>query len=323
MHVPDHMLTDPTSVATGAVACATLAYAAYRSRADLDRRTVALTAATGALVFALQMVSYPVAAGTSGHLMGGALAAALVGPWLGMISVTLVLVVQAVLFADGGLTALGTNTLLMAVVGTGAGWLVTRAVQRRRAGSAAEAWSAPLAGGVGALVSVPVSALAFVGLFLAGGATPVPGAELATGMLGVHALIGLGEGLVTALVVAVVVAVAPGTARIDARVGARTDAQPVVGAVSASPHRRAVGALWAGAVLSAVGLSSFAATAPDGLEATAESLGFLDPAGMHAFAGSPLADYGASSGVFVGLAGALGVLVVAALTSGLLTVRKH
>ena len=314
MHVPDHMLSDPTSVATGAVACATLAYAAYRSRSDLTTRTVALTAATGALVFALQMVNYPVASGTSGHLMGGALAAALLGPWLGMISVTLVLVVQAVLFADGGLTALGTNTLLMAVVGTAVGWLVARAVQRVRAGSSPDARSAALAAGAGALVSVPASALAFVGLFLAGGSAAVPAAELTAGMVGVHALIGLGEGLVTALVVAVVVAVAPGVARLDAR--------PVTSAGTLSAHRRAVGAISAGAALSAVGLSSFAASAPDGLEATAESLGFLDTAGLHALAGSPLADYGASAGIFVGLAGALGVLAVAVLSGALLAVRN-
>lgn len=159
MHVPDHMLNDPTSAATGAVACAAIAYAAYRSREDLTRQRIALTAATGAVVFALQMVNYPVAAGTSGHLMGGVLAAALVGPWLGMLAVTLVLLVQATLFADGGLTALGTNTLLMAVTGVAVGWAVTQAVQHLRgAGSRDGAATAGASADRSASLSAPLSA---------------------------------------------------------------------------------------------------------------------------------------------------------------------
>src|SRR5690606_24926465 len=83
MHVPDHFLNDPTSATTAVVSLAAVGYAAYRAREDLTPRRIALTAATTGFVFAVQMLNYPVAAGTSGHLMGGALAAALVGPWLG------------------------------------------------------------------------------------------------------------------------------------------------------------------------------------------------------------------------------------------------
>lgn len=317
MHVPDHMIDDPTSAATATVACATLAYAAYRSRSEITRRTIAMTAATGAVVFALQMVNYPVSAGTSGHLMGGVLAAALIGPWLGMISVTLVLVVQATLFADGGLTALGTNTLLMVVLGTAAGWAVTRGVQRVRDGRLADSRYAPLAGGLGALVSVPASAVGFVALFAVGGAVAVPFGELTVSMLSVHALIGLGEGLITALVVAVVLAVAPGVAHIDTRretVGATLEASV--------PVRRALVVLSAIAAGSAVVLSSFAAASPDGLEATAGDLGFLDAAGTHALANLPFADYGEVSGSPVGVAGLLGIVVVAALAAGLLAALR-
>lgn len=334
MHVPDHMLNDPTSAATGAAACAAIAYAAYRSREDLTRQRIALTAATGAVVFALQMVNYPVAAGTSGHLMGGVLAAALVGPWLGMLAVTLVLVVQATLFADGGLTALGTNTLLMAVTGIAVGWAVTQAVQRLRGAGSRDgaattatsvarsaAFSAPhsaprstphsaaLAAGLGALASVPASAAVFVALFAAGGAESVPLGELTASMLSVHALIGLGEAVITAGVVAVVLAAAPGAAHIDTR-PARSWIQ--------APARRAVLALSAIAAVTAVGLSSFAASSPDGLEATAEQLGFLDVASEHALAGLPFADYGAASGSPVALAGLLGIVVVAGLAAAML-----
>ncbi|NMF28184.1 cobalt/nickel transport system permease protein [Cellulosimicrobium aquatile] len=308
MHVPDHFLDDPTSATTAVVSLAAVGYAAYRAREDLTPRRVALTAATTGFVFAVQMLNYPVAAGTSGHLMGGALAAALVGPWLGVLSVTAVLLVQALVFADGGLTALGTNVLLMAVVGTLVGWAVTRGVLRATRGRGAAA-----AAGAGALVSVPVSAAVFAGLFAVGGTVPVPVGELVGQMLGVHLLVGLGEALITAGVVGLVLAVAPGVAAVeDRRAPALAPSAPLAAV------RRAVLALGTGALLAAVVVSSFAAATPDGLEATAESVGFADAARDHAFAGAPLADYGEVGGIFVGVAGLVGVALVVALTVGVL-----
>lgn len=325
MHVPDHFLNDPTSATTAVVSLAAVGYAAYRARADLTPGRVALTAATTGLVFAVQMLNYPVAAGTSGHLMGGALAAALVGPWLGMLSVTLVLLVQALVFADGGLSALGTNVLLMAVVGTLVGWAVTRGVLRLSRGR----WS-PAAAGAGALASVPVSAAVFAGLFAVGGTVPVPLGELVGQMLSVHVLVGLGEALITAGVVGLVLAVAPGVAAIEpaaraARgdvVGSTSPALSPSSVVTAAPAggvRRTVAALGGGALLAAVVLSSFAAATPDGLEATAEAVGFAGAARDHAFAGLPLADYGEAGGIFVGVAGLVGVVLVVAVTAALLT----
>ena len=308
MHVPDHFLDDPTSATTAVVSLAAVGYAAYRAREDLTPRRVALTAATTGFVFAVQMLNYPVAAGTSGHLMGGALAAALVGPWLGVLSVTAVLLVQALVFADGGLTALGTNVLLMAVVGTLVGWAVTRGVLRATRGRGAAA-----AAGAGALVSVPVSAAVFAGLFAVGGTVPVPVGELVGQMLGVHLLVGLGEALITAGVVGLVLAVAPGAAAVAGRRAPALAPSAPLAAV-----RRAVLALGTGALLAAVVVSSFAAATPDGLEATAESVGFADAARDHAFAGAPLADYGEVGGIFVGVAGLVGVVLVVALTVGVL-----
>ncbi|MFE9232860.1 energy-coupling factor ABC transporter permease [Cellulosimicrobium funkei] len=308
MHVPDHFLDDPTSATTAVVSLAAVGYAAYRAREDLTPRRVALTAATTGFVFAVQMLNYPVAAGTSGHLMGGALAAALVGPWLGVLSVTAVLLVQALVFADGGLTALGTNVLLMAVVGTLVGWAVTRGVLRATRGRGAAA-----AAGAGALVSVPVSAAVFASLFAVGGTVPVPVGELVGQMLGVHLLVGLGEALITAGVVGLVLAVAPGVAAVEARRAPALAPSAPVAAV-----RRAVLALGTGALLAAVVVSSFAAATPDGLEATAESVGFADAARDHAFAGAPLADYGEVGGIFVGVAGLVGLALVVALTVGVL-----
>jgi len=318
MHVPDHFLDDPTSATTAVVSLAAVGYAAYRARADLTPGRVALTAATTGFVFAAQMLNYPVAAGTSGHLMGGALAAALVGPWLGMLSVTLVLIVQALVFADGGLGALGTNVLLMAVVGTLVGWAVTRGALRLTRGR----W-APAAAGAGALASVPVSALAFAGLFAVGGTVPVPVGELVGQMLSVHALIGLGEALITAGVVGLVLAVAPGVAAIEPVAGAARGRSLPAGSSAPGAVRRAVVALGSGAVLAAVVLSSFAAATPDGLEATAEAVGFAGAARDHAFAGFPLADYGEAGGVFVGVAGLVGVALTVAVSAALLAAARR
>ena len=310
MHVPDHFLNDATSITTGVAAVTAVGYAAYRARSEATRDRIVMAAATTGLVFAVQMLNYPVASGTSGHLMGGALAAALVGPWLGMLSVTVVLLVQSFVFADGGITALGTNVLLMAVVGTLVGWAVTRGTLRLLRGRAA-----PLATGAGALVSVPVSAAVFVALFAVGGTVAVPVGELASQMLGVHLLIGAGEALITVGLVALVMAVAPGSAQVQV-VAATESGQPLP---VASGTRRPVAVLGAGAVLAAVLLSSFAASSPDGLEATASAVGFAGAARDHALSGLPLADYGAAGGVFVGLAGLVGVALCCAIAALALT----
>jgi cobalt/nickel transport system permease protein len=206
MHVPDGFLDAPTSVATGVVAAGAVGLALRKARAELDDRTAPMAGLVATFVFAAQMVNFPVGLGTSGHLLGGALAAVLVGPWTGLLAVSVVLVVQALLLADGGITALGTNITLLGIVGVVVGWLVFRGLQRllpTRLGLV------PVLAAVGAFVSVPVAALAFVGLYALGGTAPVPLDGLATAMLGWHTLIGIGEAVITGLVVASVVALRP------------------------------------------------------------------------------------------------------------------
>lgn len=206
MHVPDGFLSAPVSVATGIVAVGAVALSLRGTRRELDERTAPLAGLVAAFVFAGQMLNFPVGAGTSGHLLGGTLAAVLVGPWTATLCVTVVLLVQALLFADGGLTALGTNISLMAVVGVWVGYGVFRlltAVLPRRISLV------PLSAAIGALVSVPAVALAFVGLFAVGGDAPVPIGTLAAAMAGVHVVIGIGEALITAVVVSSVLAVRP------------------------------------------------------------------------------------------------------------------
>ncbi|WP_028642934.1 energy-coupling factor ABC transporter permease [Nocardioides sp. URHA0020] len=206
MHVPDGFLDAPTSIATGAFAAVCVGTALVKSRKELDDRTAPMIGLVAAFVFAAQMITFPVGVGTSGHLMGGALAAVLVGPWSAVLCLSVVFTVQCLLFADGGITALGTNITLMGLTTVAVGYLVFRLLQavlpKRTSLVALEA-------GIGAFVSVPVAALLFVGLYAVGGATDIPLGSLATAMVGVHVLIGIGEGVITFLAVGAILAVRP------------------------------------------------------------------------------------------------------------------
>src|SRR6476659_2203361 len=122
MHVPDGFLDAPTSLGTAAVAALGVGLALRCARRELDDRTAPLAGLVAAFVFATQMLNFPVASGTSGHLLGGALAAVLVGPFTALLCMATVFLVQCLLFADGGVTALGTNILLMGVITVVVGW---------------------------------------------------------------------------------------------------------------------------------------------------------------------------------------------------------
>jgi cobalt/nickel transport system permease protein len=321
VHVPDGFLDAPTSLATGAVAVAAVTVALRRARADLDERAAPLAGLTAAFVFAVQMINFPVGVGTSGHLLGGALAAVLVGPWTAVLVMTVVLLVQALLFADGGLTALGTNSTLLGVVTVLVGWATVRVVlgvlPRRPASVVPAAFA-------GALVSVPAAAFCFVLLYAVGGAVALPFATLAATMVGWHLLIGLGEAFVTAATVSAVVAVRPDL--VHAARGLRqqlvlrrpdgTVVPAPTSEVAAGP-RRPYGrfAVVAGAVaLLLAGVASFFASPdPDGLNRVAADRGFLATARDHLLGANPLAGYGDVGGIPVGVAGVLGVLVTVGL----------
>jgi cobalt/nickel transport system permease protein len=210
MHVPDGFLDAQTSIATGVAAATAVGLALRGARGDLDDRNAPMAGLAATFVFAAQMLNFPVGAGTSGHLLGGALVAVLVGPSTAILCMTVVVMVQGLLFADGGITALGTNVLLMGVVTVLVGWgvfVLLRAVLPRRLSVVAPA------AGVAALVSVPVSSLCFVGLYALGGEVDVPLDDLATAMVGVHTVIGLGEAAITLMAVASVAAVRPDLVR--------------------------------------------------------------------------------------------------------------
>ncbi|MFC6080260.1 energy-coupling factor ABC transporter permease [Sphaerisporangium aureirubrum] len=219
MHVPDGFFTATVSVAAGVVAAAGVAVCLRGARRELDDRTAPMAGLVAAFVFAVQMLNFPVAAGTTGHLLGGTLAAVLVGPYTAVLCVAVVLLVQGFFFADGGLTALGVNITLMAIVTAAVGWAVFRLILR----AAPRRTVVPVAAFVGAAVSVPTAALVFTGLFWIGGTAPIDVGAVAAAMGGVHVLIGLGEGLITALTVSSVLAVRP-----DLVYGARGLTAPLV-----------------------------------------------------------------------------------------------
>ncbi|MDG4860832.1 energy-coupling factor ABC transporter permease, partial [Streptomyces sp. T-3] len=195
MHVPDGFINAPVSVAAGVVAAGAVAVSLKGARRELDERTAPLAGLVAAFIFAVQMLNFPVAAGTSGHLLGGALAAILVGPFTGVLCISVVLLMQGVLFADGGLTALGVNITVMGVVTTVVAYALFRGLVKvlprgRRSATAASF--------VAALVSVPAAAAVFTLVYAVGGTTDVPTAAVFTAMVGVHTLIGLGEAAITA-----------------------------------------------------------------------------------------------------------------------------
>ena len=206
MHIPDGFIDGPTSLVAGALAAGGIVVALRKAGDDPRESAPAMTGLVAAFVFAAQMLNFPVAGGTSGHLLGGLLAVVLVGPWLGALAMTVVLFVQCLLFADGGLSALGLNILNMALVPAFVAYalflLAGRLLPRTRSGVLAATAAA-------AFASVVLAALAFVVEYALGGSAAVSLRPMAGAMVGVHVLIGIGEAVITALTVGAVLSTRP------------------------------------------------------------------------------------------------------------------
>ncbi|MFD5404478.1 energy-coupling factor ABC transporter permease [Streptomyces griseorubiginosus] len=326
MHVPDGFIDAPISAATGVVAAAAVAVSLRGARRELDERTAPLAGLVAAFIFAVQMLNFPVAAGTSGHLLGGALAAILVGPYTGVLCVSVVLLMQGILFADGGLTALGVNITDMAVVTTVVAYAVFRGLvkvlPRGRGAITAASF-------VAAVLSVPAAAVAFTLIYAVGGTTDVSIGKVATAMIGVHVLIGIGEAAITALTVGAVVAVRPDLVygarglqqKLKLRVGGELVDVPDTAPVAVARSSRKVWITGLVASLLLAGFVSFYASAsPDGLEKVASDQGIDAKTEEHASADSPLADYGVKdvedARLSGGLAGVIGVGVTVVAGTG-------
>lgn len=269
MHIPDGFLSPPVAIATGIASAAAIAVALNRTRESLGLRQAPIMGLTTAFVFAAQMINFPVAGGTSGHLLGGALASVVLGnPWAATLAMSTVFIIQSVLFADGGITALGANIFNMGLVGIWVGWWLLQPLQRLLGGSRNRL---PLAAGIAACLSV-VAASICVAIELAISGTVSLNMALPA-MAGVHILIGIGEGVITASVLTYLVKVRP-----DLLPGEQPQLQKWIAPV--------IGILLISGVL-----SLFASSWPDGLEAVAEKYGFKEKESVAIENPTPLADY--------------------------------
>ena len=204
MHVPDGFINAPVSIGTGVISFATL-WAYVRSAKSLVAdKLIALTGMMSALIFVLQMINFPIAAGTSGHLLGGALAVIVLGPNLGIICISIVVVIQSLLFADGGLSALGINVLNMAIITSLVGWLTISSWKKLFGEANISIISGSIVAGI---LSVVFSSIAFVFEYALGGTVSVPLGSVLIAMVSSHLLIGLGEGVITALIVSLLLRV--------------------------------------------------------------------------------------------------------------------
>ncbi|NIN72561.1 MAG: hypothetical protein GTO46_11710 [Gemmatimonadetes bacterium] len=292
-HIPDGFLSASVSAGTFAAAGALTALAARRARKRLDDRAAPTLGLATAAVFAAQALNFPVAAGTSGHLLGGTLVAVAFGPWAGFLVMTAVVIAQALIFADGGLTALGANVLNIA----GAGALLGYAVYRVLTGLAGEG---PLSRALSAAVAAYLAALltgVVAGLEL--GLSGIAPTRLSVGaMASVHAAIGLAEAGITGLAVWSLARKRP-----DLLFRPR-------GSAAVKPAPAAVLAGLGVVAILAGSLAIITSTAPDGLERLAIDLGFADAAAS--WEAAPLAGYRAS------IPGAVGTLVAVVLGVALL-----
>ena len=305
MHIPDGFLSVFVSIILWIISAITVGYALRRVSADLGERQVPLMGVLAAAIFAGQMLNFTVIGGTSGHLMGAALATILLGPWAAILVMTCVVAVQALIFQDGGLLALGSNIFNMGIIGVAVAYMAYNTL-RRLIGN--HRWGLLLSGFIAAWLSIEIAALG-VALQLALSNTSPANIAIPT-MAGIHALIGIGEGLITVGALAFLVSTRP-----DLLKGGE-------GRLAGGKLVTIAGLLLA--LLLAIA-SPLASAHPDGLEWVAEQQNFLDRAQNPLF--NLIPDY-----VFPGIsnealatiaAGVLGTLLVFGAALGIAFARRR
>lgn len=300
MHLPDHVLDPVTSLGAGLLSAAALGYAAATAQHSTRIPSFGTVAATAATVFAAQMLNFPISDGVSGHVLGGAVAAIVLGPRIAMLAMAVVVVVQCVLFQDGGATALGANLLNMAVVAPIVGFSAFETLRQRWQGFAGTIASA----GIAAWLSVQAAAVTCTIAIARGGEHGFLAASGA--MLASHSLIGCGEALATGLAAATLLAMG--------RMAMPDDAES--NELSTGIAFPALAGL-AAALILAIVLAPWASPLPDGLEAALSNLGWSENAAP--ILPAPFADYEIAAladwGLAASMAGAVGTVVVFAAAS--------
>ena len=306
MHVPDGFINAPVSIGTGVISFATL-WAYIRSAKSLVAdKLIALTGMMSALIFVLQMINFPIAAGTSGHLLGGALAVIVLGPNLGIICISIVVVIQSLLFADGGLSALGVNVLNMAIITSLIGWLTISSWKKLFGEANISIISGSIVAGI---LSVVFSSIAFVFEYALGGTVSVPLGSVLIAMVSSHLLIGLGEGVITALIVSLLLRVRSDLIYIKANKDKNNNKSSFYGLFIFLLHCLTL-------------ITPYASSSPDGLESVAGDFGFSESSGIVLL----LDDYGISGlnndFLSTALSAVLGVVVVIGVSNIVLKYRK-
>ncbi len=306
MHVPDGFMNVTMSAATGVISFGTL-WAYIRSAKDLIAdKFIALTGMMSALIFVLQMINFPIAAGTSGHLLGGALAVIVLGPRLGLICLSVVVIIQSLLFADGGLSALGVNVLNMAIVTSATSWFIVKYWIKFIGKNKTSIVSVSVLAGI---LSVVFSSIAFTIQYAIGGTISIPVGTVLLAMVTTHFIIGFGEGIITALIITLLIRVRPDLIYAYERSDENTTKVSFYG-------------LFIILILLLSLVTPFASSSPDGLESVAEEFGFTQTDGIVLL----LDDYGISAvnNDFIStvLSALLGVTVLAILFNLIISRRK-
>lgn len=302
MHIPDGFLDTRTALTTTVLAAGTLGYALRHARQNLSPRKVPLLGLAAAFVFAAQMINFPVLGGTSGHVIGATMTAILLGPSAAIIVIASVLIVQCLLFADGGITALGANILNMGLISGIGGWCVYWLLTRL---SANQKWNG-ISAGIAAWIGTVAASIACSAELSASHTTQW--SQVLPLMAGIHMLIGIGEALITALVLITVSRTRPEL------IGVRNDHATI---------RHSLAPVIVYGMVASLGIamfmSQFASELPDGLDRSAEDLEFADRG--HAITPAPMAEYSVKQvpveSISLALAGGVGTLVVFAVSAGL------
>ena len=308
LHAPDGFFSLPLAIAGYVVAALVIAFAARQTSRDLSERMVPMMGVMGAFIFAAQMINFPVAGGTSGHLVGGALAAIILGPWAAILVMTAVVGLQALLFQDGGLVVLGINLFNMSIVSVLAGYGVYRAVGLL---GLSPKTTLTVGGFAGAWVSVMAAAVMAAFQLALSGTSPL---QLALPALaGVHAFIGIGEGLITVFALSFILVARPQLLRL--RTARDAEPGPVARQGIGLGRVLIIGYVIAVAVTL---LAPLASGSPDGLERVAEDRGFIETALDAPY--SIIPDYSLpgveNEAVATILAGLIGVTIVYLLFAG-------
>ena len=314
LHAPDGFFSLPISAAGYALAAAAVGFAIYRANRSLNERIVPMMGVMAAFIFAAQMLNFPVAGGTSGHLIGGALAAIILGPWAAILVMTAVVGLQALLFQDGGLLVMGVNLLNMSIVSVLAGYGTYWVSQRLGGGG----YTSLMAGGFAAAwVSVVASSATTAVALSLSGTSPL--AVALPAILGFHMLIGIGEGLITVFALSFIRQARPQLLGVRPNAGADAAVAADDGGRGRATLRGA--RLWAAGYVIAIALvmlAPFASGSPDGLERVAEDSGFMSAALSAPY--SIISDYQLpgvqNEAVATALAGVVGVTVVYLLVAG-------